>query len=56
VVATKIDRLSGNVRTKNLAALKKELELNEVLAVSAKTKQGMGELWSRIETAKTDQL
>jgi len=55
VVATKIDRLSGNARTKNLLALKKELGLDEVLPVSAKTKYGIGELWTRIEAAKTVQ-
>src|SRR5215471_16312337 len=31
VVATKIDRLSGNERVRNLAALKKGLELDEIL-------------------------
>jgi GTP-binding protein len=51
VVATKIDRLSGNVRTRNLAALKKGLELDEILPVSAKTGYGVKELWSRIESA-----
>ena len=51
VVATKIDRLSGNERTRNLLALRKGLELDEVLPVSAKTGYGMKELWSRIETA-----
>jgi GTP-binding protein len=51
VVATKIDRLSGNERTRNLLALKKGLELDEVLPVSAKTGYGVKELWSRIETA-----
>jgi len=49
VVATKIDRLSGNERTRNLAALKKGLELEEILPVSAKTGAGMKELWGRIE-------
>jgi len=49
VVATKIDRLSGNERTRNLQALKKGLELDEVLAISAKTGVGIRELWSRIE-------
>jgi GTP-binding protein len=48
VVATKIDRLSGNERTRNLLALKKGLELDEVLPVSAKTGYGMKELWARI--------
>jgi GTP-binding protein len=52
VVATKIDRLSGNVRTRNLAALKKGLGLDEVLPVSSKTGYGMKELWARIETAQ----
>ena len=37
VVATKVDKLSGNERTRNLAALKKGLELDEILPVSAKT-------------------
>jgi GTP-binding protein len=50
VVATKIDRLSGNERTRNLLALKKGLELDEVLPISSKTGYGMKELWSRIET------
>jgi GTP-binding protein len=49
VVATKIDRLSGNVRTKNLAALRKGLEIEDILPVSAKTGAGIGELWKRIE-------
>jgi len=48
VVATKIDRLSGNLRTKNLAAIKREFELDEVLPVSAKTNAGIKELWSRV--------
>jgi GTP-binding protein len=51
VVATKIDRLSGNERTRNLLALKKGLELDEVLPVSAKTGYGVKELLSRIEGA-----
>jgi GTP-binding protein len=51
VVATKIDRLSGNERTRNLLALKRGLELDEVIPVSAKTGYGMKELWSRIEAA-----
>ncbi|HUX45983.1 MAG TPA: ribosome biogenesis GTP-binding protein YihA/YsxC [Terracidiphilus sp.] len=51
VVATKVDRLSGNERTRNLAALKKGLELEDVLAVSAKTGYGAKDLWARIEAA-----
>ena len=49
VVATKADRLSGNQRTRNLAAIKKAHRLDEILAVSAKTGQGIKELWARIE-------
>lgn len=48
VVATKTDRLSGNQRTKNLATIKREFELDEVLPVSAKTNVGIKELWNRI--------
>jgi GTP-binding protein len=51
VVATKADRLSGNERTRNLAALKRDLELKEILPVSARTRYGIGELWRRIEKA-----
>jgi GTP-binding protein len=51
VVATKIDRLSGNARTRNLLALKKGLDLEELLPVSAKTGYGIKELWARIEAA-----
>jgi len=49
VVATKIDRLSGNERTRNLAALRKGLEVDEILPVSARTGAGIKELWTRIE-------
>lgn len=49
VVATKVDRLSGNERTRNLAALKSGLGVNDILAVSAKTGSGIKGLWSRIE-------
>ncbi len=55
VVATKIDRLSGNERTRNLQALKKGLELDAVLPVSAKTGYGVKELWARIEGAAVDE-
>lgn len=50
VVATKVDRLSGNERTRNLAALRKGLEIDEVLAVSSKTGSGIKDLWARIES------
>ncbi len=51
VVATKIDRLSGNQRTRNLASLKTGLELDDILPVSAKSGFGLKELWARIEAA-----
>jgi len=54
VVATKVDRLSGNERTRNLLALKKGCELDEILPVSAKTGYGIPELWRRIEKAGTE--
>jgi GTP-binding protein len=60
VVATKVDRLSGNERTRNMAALKRELEFDEILPVSAKTGYGIEELWRRIgeagSTATTSQV
>ncbi len=55
VVATKTDRLSGNERTRNLAALKKGLGIDEILPVSAKTGTGMNHLWARIEAVKSNQ-
>jgi GTP-binding protein len=51
VVATKVDRLSGNERTRNLNALKKSLEIEAILPVSAKTGAGIKELWARMEAA-----
>jgi GTP-binding protein len=54
VVATKADRLSGNARVRNLAALKKSLGVNELLAVSSKTGYGLKELWARIAEAGED--
>jgi GTP-binding protein len=51
VIATKVDRLSGNERARNLFALKRDLELEEVLPVSAKTGHGIAQLWARIEAA-----
>ncbi|MDE1175097.1 MAG: ribosome biogenesis GTP-binding protein YihA/YsxC [Edaphobacter sp.] len=48
VVGTKADRLSNNVLSKNLAALKREHELTELLPVSAKTNAGIKALWQAI--------
>src|SRR5580692_1915489 len=51
VVATKIDRMSGNERTRSLFALKRALDVEELLPVSAKTGYGIKELRARIEEA-----
>jgi len=56
VVATKIDRMSGNERTRSLAALKRALDIEELLPVSAKTGYGIKELRARIEEAGTEGL
>ncbi len=56
VVATKADRLSGNERTRNLAALRKGLEIDGILPVSAKTGAGLKELWGVIEEAGAEEL
>jgi GTP-binding protein len=47
-VGTKADRLSGNQRTKALKQLKEGLGLNEILLCSAKTRDGLKELWAQI--------
>ena len=54
VVATKVDRLSGNERTRNLAALRKGLGIDEILPISAKTGAGIKELWAQIEGIKAE--
>ena len=48
VVGTKSDRLSNNVLAKNVAALKREHEVEEILSVSAKTDAGTKALWQRL--------
>jgi GTP-binding protein len=48
VVGTKADRLSNNVLAKNVAALKREHEVDEILPVSAKTDAGTKALWQRL--------
>ena len=53
VVATKVDRLSGNERTRNLAAIKRAMELEEILPVSAKTGDGVRALWARIDSVQS---
>jgi GTP-binding protein len=51
VVATKADKLSGNGRAKAQAALKKGLQVEDVLLCSSKTKAGLKGLWAAIESA-----
>ena len=48
VVGTKADRVSKNVLAKNVAALKKAHEVEEVLPVSAEKGTGLKELWGRL--------
>jgi GTP-binding protein len=48
VVGTKADKLSNNVLAKSLAALKREHEVDEILAVSSKTDAGTKALWQRL--------
>ena len=54
VVATKVDRLSGNERTRNMTALKKGLELSEILPLSSKTSYGVNKLWAQIESLDSE--
>jgi GTP-binding protein len=51
VIATKSDKLSGNGRTNARAALKKGLNVEEVLLCSAKTSAGLKDLWALIQSA-----
>jgi GTP-binding protein len=48
VVGTKADRLSNNQLAKSVAALKKAHDVEEVLAVSAKTDAGTKALWAKL--------
>jgi GTP-binding protein len=48
VVGTKADRLSGNGRARAKSKLMQDLGLDEILLCSAKTGDGLKELWSRI--------
>jgi GTP-binding protein len=48
VVGTKADRISKNVLNKNLALLRKTHEIEEILPVSAKTNDGIPQLWQRL--------
>jgi GTP-binding protein len=51
VVGTKVDKQSGNERTKKLAALKRDLGIDDLLFLSSKTGYGLKELWTRVENA-----
>ena len=51
VVGTKVDKQSGNERTRNLTALKRGLGIDDLLFLSSKTGYGLKELWNRIEDA-----
>jgi GTP-binding protein len=50
VVGTKADRLSNNVLAKNVAALRREHAVEEILMVSAKTGNGIPLLWKSIQS------
>jgi GTP-binding protein len=50
VAGTKADRISKNVLAKNLAALKREHGIEEILPVSSKTGAGIPALWERIQS------
>uniref|UniRef100_E6QIP9 GTPase involved in ribosome 50S subunit assembly n=1 Tax=mine drainage metagenome TaxID=410659 RepID=E6QIP9_9ZZZZ len=51
VVGTKVDKQSGNQRTKSLKSLKAALGLEELLLLSSKTGAGIKELWATMEAA-----
>ena len=46
VVATKVDTLKNNEKSKNLAALRKELMVPRVIPFSSTTKEGIDLLWT----------
>lgn len=48
VIGTKSDRISKNVLASNIAALKREHAVEDILPVSAKTGAGIPALWQRI--------
>ena len=51
VVGTKVDKQSGNERTRSLATLKRAFQTEDLLLLSSKTGYGLKELWARIEAA-----
>jgi len=54
VVATKADRLSANQLSKALAHLRREHQVERILACSAKTGLGISELWQDVRKATAD--
>jgi GTP-binding protein len=55
LVATKTDRLSSNQLNKAMAELRREYQVEKIIACSAKTKKGIPELWAEIRAAAEDQ-
>ncbi len=52
VVATKADKLSGNQLTNSLKKLTEELQTENILPYSVRTKKGVDELWKQIWGAR----
>ena len=48
VVGTKADKMGTNALNKNLALLKREHQLDEIIPCSVKTKDGLKALWARL--------
>src|SRR5271168_3948729 len=51
VVGTKVDKQSGNERSRNLATLKRDLGVEDLLFLSSKTGFGLKDLWKKVEDA-----
>ena len=49
IIATKSDKLSNNELRKNLVAIERALNIDQVLVYSATTKRGRNEVWNAIE-------
>jgi GTP-binding protein len=55
LVATKADRLSSNQLKKAMADLRNEHQVERIIACSAKTRDGIAELWAHIRAAANEQ-
>jgi GTP-binding protein len=53
VVGTKADKMGTNALNKNLALLKREHQLDEIIPCSVKTKDGLKALWTRLMLSAT---